>query len=95
MSLGVLFFQHDIKRSINLGEERFNQLSLEERGKFDEETLVNVNNLRKRMMGAPKAQRFNNEYIVVSSWTSEMLFLHNLNCQYTLNSFAFEWITGE
>jgi uncharacterized membrane protein len=61
------FFQHDIKRSINLGEERFNQLSLEERGKFDEETLVNVNNLRKRMMGAPKAQRFNNEYIVVTS----------------------------
>ncbi|CAK9266090.1 unnamed protein product [Sphagnum jensenii] len=56
----------DIKRSISNGEERFNQLSLEERGKFDEETLVNVNNLRRRMMAAPKADRFNNEYIVVT-----------------------------
>lgn len=50
-----------------MAEERFNSYSLEERGKFDEETLVNVSNLRKRMMGAPKADRFNNEYIVVSS----------------------------
>jgi hypothetical protein len=58
--------QSDIKRSISNGEERFNQLSLEERGKFDEETLVNVNNLRRRMMAAPKADRFNNEYIVVT-----------------------------
>ncbi len=57
--------QCDIKRSISNGEERFNQLSLEERGKFDEETLVNVNNLRRRMTAAPKADRFNNEYIVV------------------------------
>lgn len=57
--------QCDIKRSISNGEERFNQLSLEERGKFDEETLVNVNNLQRRMMAAPKADRFNNEYIVV------------------------------
>jgi uncharacterized membrane protein len=61
----LLYLQSDIKRSISNGEERFNQLSLEERGKFDEETLVNVNNLRRRMMAAPKADRFNNEYIVV------------------------------
>jgi uncharacterized membrane protein len=59
----LLYLQSDIKRSISNGEERFNQLSLEERGKFDEETLVNVNNLRRRMMAAPKADRFNNEYI--------------------------------
>jgi uncharacterized membrane protein len=62
----LLYLQSDIKRSISNGEERFNQLSLEERGKFDEETLVNVNNLRRRMMAAPKADRFNNEYIVVT-----------------------------
>jgi uncharacterized membrane protein len=60
------FTSHDINRSISMAEERFNSFSLEERGKFDEETLVNVNNLRKRMMGAPKADRFNNEYIVVT-----------------------------
>lgn len=57
---------HDISRSLSVAEERFNNLSLEERGKFDEETLVNVNNLRKRMMGATKSERFNNEYIVVT-----------------------------
>ncbi|XP_024366778.1 FLUCTUATING-LIGHT-ACCLIMATION protein 1, chloroplastic [Physcomitrium patens] len=60
------FTSHDINRSISMAEERFNSYSLEERGKFDEETLVNVSNLRKRMMGAPKADRFNNEYIVVT-----------------------------
>ncbi|KAG0576343.1 hypothetical protein KC19_5G072900 [Ceratodon purpureus] len=58
---------NDINRSISVAEERFNSLSLEERGKFDEETLVNVNNLRKRMqMDARRAERFNNEYIVVT-----------------------------
>lgn len=58
---------NDINRSISAAEERFNNLSLEERGKFDEETLVNVNNLMKRMqMGARRAERFNNEYIVVT-----------------------------
>ncbi|KAK1275803.1 hypothetical protein QJS04_geneDACA012876 [Acorus gramineus] len=32
----------DVKRSIEDGEKRFNQLSIEERRKFDEETLVNI-----------------------------------------------------
>lgn len=31
-----------MKRSIEDGEKRFNQLSIEERGKFDEETLVKI-----------------------------------------------------
>lgn len=70
--------QHDISRSLSLAEERFNNLSLEERGKFDEETLVNVNNLRKRMMGAPKSERFNNEYIVV-----RILSVHLRSCHFT------------
>ncbi|GFQ01321.1 hypothetical protein PHJA_002276000, partial [Phtheirospermum japonicum] len=38
----------DIKKSMDEGEKRFNQLSIEERGKFDEETLVNVNNIKKQ-----------------------------------------------
>lgn len=47
------------------GEKRFNQLSIEERGKFDEETLVNVNNIKKRSSSSLRASGFSNEYIVV------------------------------
>ncbi|KAJ7522534.1 hypothetical protein O6H91_18G015800 [Diphasiastrum complanatum] len=57
----------EVKRSVEAGEERFNQLSLEERGKFDEETLVSVNDIRKRsLFTGSKSDRLNNEYIVVT-----------------------------
>ncbi|KAK8633235.1 hypothetical protein V6N13_014083 [Hibiscus sabdariffa] len=56
----------DVKRSIDDGEKRFNQLSIEERGKFDEETLVNVSNIRRQSTTYQKAGGFNNEYIVVT-----------------------------
>eukprot|EP00252_Welwitschia_mirabilis_P016204 TRINITY_DN35777_c0_g1_i1.p1 TRINITY_DN35777_c0_g1~~TRINITY_DN35777_c0_g1_i1.p1 ORF type:complete len:403 (+),score=79.49 TRINITY_DN35777_c0_g1_i1:273-1481(+) len=55
-----------MKRSIEDGEKRFNQLSIEERGKFDEETLVNVNNMRKQINPSRRSDVFNNEYIVVT-----------------------------
>ncbi|RZB50694.1 hypothetical protein D0Y65_047536 [Glycine soja] len=38
----------DLKRSKEDGEKYYNQLSNEERAKFDEETLVNLNNTEKR-----------------------------------------------
>lgn len=57
----------DLKRSLEDGEKRFNQLSIEERGKFDEETLVNVNNIKKQNSSSHKASGFSNEYIVVRS----------------------------
>lgn len=60
----MCLFQVDVKRSVEDGERRFNQLSIEERGKFDEETLVNVNNIRRQSTGK-RANGFNNEYIVV------------------------------
>jgi uncharacterized membrane protein len=49
--------------SVSMAEEKFNNFSLEERGKFDEETLVTVKTWGKRMMmmGAPQSGRFNNE----------------------------------
>lgn len=47
------------------GEKRFNQLSIEERGKFDEETLVNVNNIKRQSTTSQRASGFSNEYIVV------------------------------
>ncbi|XWS57651.1 hypothetical protein CRYUN_Cryun09bG0191700 [Craigia yunnanensis] len=56
----------DAKRSIDDGEKRFNQLSIEERGKFDEETLVNVNNIKRQSTASQKASGFSNEYIVIT-----------------------------
>lgn len=56
----------DVKRSIEEGEKRFNQLSIEERGKFDEETLVNVNNIKRQSKTSQRANGFSNEYIVVT-----------------------------
>lgn len=56
----------DVKRSIDAGEKRFNQLSIEERGKFDEETLVNVNSIKRQSTSSQRSSGFSNEYIVVS-----------------------------
>lgn len=56
-------------------EEWFNSYFLEERGKFDEEILVNVSNLWKWMMGVLKVDRFNNEYIVVSFYFFNFCFV--------------------
>ncbi|CAI9271885.1 unnamed protein product [Lactuca saligna] len=65
--------QVDVKRSIDEGEKRFNQLSIEERGKFDEETLVNVNNIRKQSATTQRSNDFRNEYIVAVEvlWTPQ------------------------
>ncbi|ONK59670.1 uncharacterized protein A4U43_C08F9100 [Asparagus officinalis] len=56
----------DVKRSIEDGEKRFNKLSIEERGKFDEETLVNVNNIKKQRTSSQRSKSFSNEYIVIT-----------------------------
>ncbi|XP_028770729.1 uncharacterized protein LOC114728075 [Neltuma alba] len=56
----------DLKRSVEDGEKRFNQLSIEERGKFDEETLVNVNNIKRQSTRSQRATGFSNEYIVIT-----------------------------
>ncbi|MCO5551696.1 hypothetical protein L7F22_005200 [Adiantum nelumboides] len=55
----------DVKRDSEAGEKLFNELSLEERAKFDEETIVNVNSIFRRGPSKPKSG-FNNEYIVVT-----------------------------
>ncbi|KAM7272948.1 hypothetical protein ACFE04_027612 [Oxalis oulophora] len=56
----------DVKKSLEAGEKRFNKLSIEERGKFDEETLVNVNNIRKQSTMTQRSSGFSNEYIVIT-----------------------------
>ncbi|XP_073103980.1 FLUCTUATING-LIGHT-ACCLIMATION protein 1, chloroplastic isoform X2 [Elaeis guineensis] len=62
----VLKLQVDVKRTIEGGEKRFNKLSIEERGKFDEETLVNVNNIKRRKTTSQRSKGFSNEYIVIT-----------------------------
>ncbi|CAM8984283.1 unnamed protein product [Rhodiola kirilowii] len=56
----------DVKRSMDEVEERFNQLSIEELGKFDEETLVNVNDIRRQSSTSQRSSGFSNEYMVVT-----------------------------
>ncbi|CAN6281809.1 unnamed protein product [Urochloa humidicola] len=56
----------DVKRSMDDGEKRFNQLSIEERGKFDEETLVNVNSIKRNKVGSQRSSGFSNVYIVIT-----------------------------
>ncbi|URD76099.1 hypothetical protein MUK42_26012 [Musa troglodytarum] len=60
------YYSVDIKRSIDDGEKCFNQLSIEERGKFDEETLVNVNNIRRQKTSKKTFKSFSNGYIVIT-----------------------------
>lgn len=54
-----------MKKNIEDGEKRFNSLSIEERGKFGEETLVNVNNIKRQSTSMQRSKGFRNEYIVV------------------------------
>ncbi|XP_039685010.1 uncharacterized protein [Medicago truncatula] len=56
----------DIKRGIEEGEECFNQLSIEERGKFDDETLVNVDNIKRQSTRSQISNGCSNEYIVIT-----------------------------
>ena len=66
-----------LKQSIEDAEKGFNQLSIEERGKFDEETLVNVNSIRKRRSTSQRSNGFRNEYIVVRSTKITCLKIHD------------------
>ncbi|XP_008681532.1 uncharacterized isoform X1 [Zea mays] len=44
----------------------YSSLSIEERGKFDEETLVNVNSIKRNKGGSQRSSGFSNEYIVIT-----------------------------
>ncbi|KAL7614854.1 hypothetical protein Lser_V15G06741 [Lactuca serriola] len=54
------------KRSINEVENQFNQLCIEERGKFAVETLVKINNIGKQHATTQIYKDFRNEYIVIT-----------------------------
>lgn len=78
--------QVDEKWSIEEVEKIFNQFSIEERGKFNEETLVNVNNIRKQSARSKRSNGFRNEYIVVS--TFEKCFVFSFYSDFSINSQA-------
>lgn len=70
------WLQSEVTRDSYEGEQAFNRLSMEERSKFKEETLVNVGDIRKRaesrLSGEAPGQ---SEYIVVRHLHSPSLCL--------------------
>jgi hypothetical protein len=58
----LLSYQVDVKRSMEDGEKRFNQLSL---GNLM--TLVNLNSIKRQSTTSKRSNGFGNEYIVVRS----------------------------
>ncbi|KAJ3697770.1 hypothetical protein LUZ61_001475 [Rhynchospora tenuis] len=59
--------------SVKDAQKLFNQLSIEERAKFDEETLVNLNNIKRQTSVSHSSSSFSNEYIVAVQvlWTPQ------------------------
>ena len=57
----------DLRGSREDGEKCYNQLSHQERAKFDEETLVNLNSVEKKGTRSQSANVFSNEYTM--AWT--------------------------
>ncbi|GAU44122.1 hypothetical protein TSUD_124090 [Trifolium subterraneum] len=84
----------DIKRNKEDGQKCYNQQSIEEREKFDEETLVNLNNNNKTRIRSQSSDSFNDEE-TMNMW--EQIFSRGvfavecpveiLNLQFTLNDF--------
>ncbi|CAI5519715.1 unnamed protein product, partial [Closterium sp. Naga37s-1] len=60
------FSSSEINNDSYAGEAAFNRMSMEERSKFKEETLVNVDGIRRRITRKPSQDRMNSEYIVVT-----------------------------
>ncbi|CAI5477272.1 unnamed protein product [Closterium sp. Yama58-4] len=60
------FSSSEVNNDSYAGEAAFNRMSMEERSKFKEETLVNVDGIRRRVTRNPSQERMNSEYIVVT-----------------------------
>ncbi|KAI3940651.1 hypothetical protein MKW92_036662 [Papaver armeniacum] len=56
----------DVKPDKEDGEKRFDELSMKERAKFDEETLVNVDKIKRQSISRKRANGLSNEYIVIT-----------------------------
>ncbi|KAI7733469.1 hypothetical protein M8C21_008394, partial [Ambrosia artemisiifolia] len=53
----------NVKRSVEECEKQFNRLSIKERVKFDEETLVNVNNIKMKSAKSQSSDGLRNDFI--------------------------------
>ncbi|KAI3856786.1 hypothetical protein MKX03_022400 [Papaver bracteatum] len=54
------------------GEKLFNKLTIEERAKFDEETLVNVDNIKKQSTPSKKPNGLSSDYLVMTILVAAM-----------------------
>ncbi|KXG24299.1 hypothetical protein SORBI_3007G022800 [Sorghum bicolor] len=54
----------DVKDSVDSWEQHFDKISIEERSKFDEETLYNLEGIKRKKTYSRKPDGFRNEYIV-------------------------------
>lgn len=84
--------QVEVKKGEDECEKLFNKLSVEERKKFDEETLVNFNNIRKQSLTTHDEVSegvCNNQYIVVSYVLFQLVIWLWLKTQMWLESYGF------
>ncbi|KAI3952917.1 hypothetical protein MKX01_028609 [Papaver californicum] len=62
----------DVKPDKVGGEKLFNKLTIEERAKLDEETLVNVDNIKKQSTPSKRANGLSSDYIVMTILVAAM-----------------------
>jgi uncharacterized membrane protein len=55
-----------VKDRVDSWEQHFDKISIEEQSKFDEETLYNLEGIKRKKTYSRKPDGFRNEYIVVS-----------------------------
>ncbi|KAL6857181.1 hypothetical protein ACP4OV_018563 [Aristida adscensionis] len=56
----------DVKDKVDSWEQHFDKISIEERSKFDEETLYNLEGIKRKKAYSRKPDDFRNEYIVIT-----------------------------
>ncbi|KAI3908954.1 hypothetical protein MKW92_013011 [Papaver armeniacum] len=66
------FSSVDVKQDKVDGEKLFNKLTIEERAKFDEETLVNVDNIKKQSTPSKKPNGLSSDYLVMTILVAAM-----------------------
>ncbi|PNT66374.1 uncharacterized protein LOC100830329 [Brachypodium distachyon] len=61
----------DVKVGLDSWEEHFDKISMMERSKFDEETLCNLEGIKKKKEYSKNYDDFRNEYIVIMAFSDD------------------------